>query len=107
LAGSNEPLAHIVFKTITGDKIDITKNLSPQDVATLGGVLLDIIRNHADEDMDNVNEEFLKKLRAEVEYKIVESLPASLKAGDIRINMEAFVDEIKRFRETNNEEESE
>lgn len=104
LAGTNEPLAHIVFKTISGDKIDITKNLSSDDITNLGGVLIEIIRGHINDDIDNPTEDFLKKLRAEVEYRIVESLPVGLKAGDIHINIEAFVDEIKRFREDHNEE---
>jgi len=102
LAGSEEPLAHIVFKTITGENVDITKNLSQDDIILLGQVLLEIIHLHMEDDLEN--EDFLKKLKAEIEYKIVESLPSTLRAGDIHINLEAFVEEIKRFRDTEQSE---
>lgn len=102
LAGSEQPLAHIVFKTVTGNKLDITKDLSREDIGTLGEILLDIIHKYMDDDLENP--ELIKKLKAEIEYRIVDSLPMTLKAGDVNINLEAFVEEIKRFRENNREE---
>lgn len=97
LAGSSEPLTHIVFETITGEKVNLHDVLSEQDIRNIGGVLLDIVMSHVDQDLEN--QDFLKKLLAEIEYKLIEALPSGLKAGDININLNAVVAEIKKFRD--------
>jgi hypothetical protein len=96
LGGTKAPLAHIVFNSINGEQ-EWEKMLSQKDIIKIAEVLKGIMEAHVSSDLQN--EEELKKLRAEIEYKIIDALPDRLRAGDIHINMEAIIDEIRRFLE--------
>lgn len=100
LFGSKEPLSRIVFETITGEKIK--DSLTQQDINRIGSILIDVIQSYIESDLKNP--ENIKKLRAEIEYKIVDALPDNLKAGDVIINLDAILQEIENFRGIDPEE---
>jgi hypothetical protein len=85
-------LAHIVFSTLK----NTTKELTKEDVERIGGVIRDIITNHLEMNTDNQDE--IRKLAQEVEYKIIETLPSNTVAGKINLNMDYIVSEIKSFQ---------
>jgi hypothetical protein len=96
LGGTTEPLAHIVFKAITGNGKQLEKMMTRPDIERIGSVLKEIILNHIHSDLEDV--EKIKRLKAEIEFKIVDALPHDIKAGDINLNMDAIMEEIKRFQ---------
>lgn len=91
--GDEAGLAYIAFNAIGKS----TSTLSPKEVEKIGSVIMEIIASHVGSEIES--ETFANKLKAEVEYKIIEAMPAKMKAGDIQINVNAIIDEIKRFRE--------
>ncbi len=100
-AGSEATLAHVVFRSLSG----IKGELSPQDVDKIGTIIMQIMRDHSEDDLDN--KENLKKFKAEIEYKIVDALPSTFTAGDIKINIDAIVKEIKDSHNDDDEEDGE
>lgn len=85
-------LAHIVYNTI-GEKYQ----LKEADVVKIGNVITDIVANHTD--IDTEDEEAVKKMQAEIEYKIIEAMPIQLKAGEININMDFILSEIEDLQD--------
>lgn len=96
LAGTEEPLAHIVFQTVSGQKEAIEKVLTQKEVQRMGEVLGSIIMSNLDLDLDD--EERVRKLKAEIEFKVIDSLPNNLKAGDVSIDINAVLGEIRGFQ---------
>ncbi len=94
--GTTEPLAQIVFKTVSGAKVNIPEMLKPDDVVKIGMILKNIVEEHVSDDL--TDEKLIKRLEAEIEFKIIDALPNNLKAGDVRINTKAIVDEITSLR---------
>jgi len=99
LVGQTQTWAHIVFKALTGNQ-DLEKALSPKDVETIGGAIMEIISDHIHSDLNN--EDTVRALKAEIEFKILNALPDNLRIGDIHLNMDAIVEEIKRFQDHHN-----
>jgi hypothetical protein len=85
-------LAHIVFKTVTGDMAKLNR----EQIDKIGNVIMEVIMGNVASDL--ANEETLRKLRAEVNYKLIEALPDNMRADDIHVNMDSFVEEIKKFQ---------
>jgi hypothetical protein len=105
LGGTTEPLAHIVFKTVAGNKTeDLAKVLRPEEVMKIGVVLKQIVESHVSTDLED--QENVRKLKAEIEYKIVEALPNNLRAGDVTINTKAILEEIDRLRDNEDNHEN-
>lgn len=95
LTNDENNLASILYHTITGD----TALLSQAQVEKVGQVIMDIIQAHLATDLkDPIN---VKKIVAEVEYKLIEALPDDTKAGKIQINTSAIIQEIQKFQESN------
>lgn len=90
--GSENNLTQIVFKTITGDSVDLKKD----DVDKIGEVIMEIVMDHAEDNLDDPEQ--LKKIRSEIEYKVVEALPDYTQAKNIKINMDAIIEEIKKMK---------
>lgn len=99
LVGQNQPWAHIVFKALDGKK-DLEKALTQKDVETMGGAIMEIISDHIHSDLNN--EETVRALKAEIEFKLLNALPDNLRIGDIHLNMDAIIEEIKRFQDHHN-----
>lgn len=94
IQGTNAGLAHIVFKTITGN----TALLKPEDIDKVGKTIGEIVNKNANTDKNFSEQENLKKLKDELEYKIIDSLPIQMRAQDVGINMDAVIEEIERIR---------
>lgn len=94
ITDGKDGLAQIVFSTINGADI----NLKAEDVEKIGSIIMDVVMHNLS--IDTLDGAQINKLRAEIEYKIVDSLPANIKAGDININMGPILQEIKKYQNT-------
>ncbi len=92
LGTEGSPLASIFYNTVTGD----VARLEREEVEQVGGVIMQVIMSHLSTDLDDAEE--LRRLKAEIEYKLVDSLPNHIKAGNVHINMESIVDEIRKYQ---------
>ena len=102
LAGTEEPLAHIVFETVSGQKEAMQEVLTHKDIQRMGEVLGNIIMSNLDLDLGD--EERVRKLKAEIEFKVIDALPHNLKAGDVNIDIKAVLEEIKGFQKFKEED---
>jgi hypothetical protein len=93
IANDQSAIAHIVFNTIKGN----TAHLSPQEVEKIGNGLMEIIISNIDTDTEDENA--LSRIKQDIEYKIIETLPNSVKAGNINISMDSIIKEIKKIQE--------
>lgn len=98
LGGDSGPLAHLVMRSIEGVK----QKLKKDDIDKIGNVLLQIIKSHTDTDFQV--KDTVEKLKAEIEYKLVDALPSVLKAGKINLNMKAILEEIIINKDEDNDE---
>ncbi len=92
LGTETSPLASIFYSTVTGD----VAGLEQKEIEKVGGVIMQIIMNNLSTDTEDA--EKIKKLKAEIEYKLVDSLPDHMKAGDVHINMESILEEIRKYQ---------
>lgn len=97
IAQQETGFAHIVYKTMTGD---IAK-LSEKEVDKIGNVIMDVILAHIDINLDDTEQ--VNKIKAEMEYKIIEAMPSVMQTNAIHINMEAVINEIRKFQNGNND----
>lgn len=97
IGGSGGGMAHIVAKTVKGNVAKLTE----KDVEKVGRIIVDVIMSKIDEDL--TDEEVISKIKAELEYKVIEALPNSMKAGDINLNMPAILEEINSFKQIDND----
>jgi len=85
-------LIHLVFNTINGN----TANLKNDDIKKIGKAIMDIIIEHLHIDLNDEKE--VNDVLGKIEWEIIESLPKEIKAGDLKINREAIVEEIKAMQ---------
>ncbi len=89
IANEQSQIINIVYKTINGSMAKLKK----EEIIKIGGILSEIMTDHSAMDTDNQDE--IKKLTAEIEYKLIEALPNHVKAEDVSINTAVIVDEIR------------
>lgn len=104
LSGSQGPLAYMVLNSISGNGIDLNSTLQEKDVEKVGGVLIEILTSHLD--IDPNDEEQVRKLRAEIEYKIVDAMPVGIKVGNFSLNMDFILKEIEKLKQSIGEDEN-
>lgn len=92
LTDGQSGLAQIVFNSVTGK----TAELSQDDIDRIGGIIMDVVMHNLS--LDTADDKQIKKLKAEIEFKIIETLPASFTAQDIKINMDPILSEIKKYQ---------
>lgn len=97
LGGSKGQLAHIVLNSVNGKNVDLGKSLNQKDIEKIGGVLIEILMENIDIDPDDPQS--IKNLSAEIEYKILEAMPNTIKTGDINLNMEFILKEIENLKQ--------
>lgn len=86
-------LAHIVFNTINGE----TAKLKEDEIEKIGQVIINTMMINSDIDLTNDQE--VNDLVSEIEFKIIDSLPGSLKAGSFFIKKDVLVKEMKALKE--------
>lgn len=97
IQGTDVGLSQICFSTINGKEL----NLNKDEVEKVGSVIGSVIMEHIHDDLTENIDNFKKKLKAEVEYKILEALPPRIKANDININVDAVLEEINKIQNSN------
>ncbi len=90
LTNNYDGLVSILFKTADGD----TAKLKESDIKRLSSVVRDIVHDWIDKNLDAESE--VKRLESEIKYKLIDALPAGLTAGNMQINTEVIIDEIKK-----------
>jgi hypothetical protein len=94
IANEDDYIAQIVYKTITGDMEKFNK----EDIHKIGNTILEVVTNNSHIDLDV--QDNVRKIKAEIEYKIIDNLPAVIKAEDISINMDSITSEIKKIQDS-------
>lgn len=90
-------MAEVSVQSIMGENIDLTE----EQVEKVAQVVGEVVQGHLTTDVGV--EENTKKIKAELEYKLFESLPDNMKAGKISINMDAVLKEIKKLQSSEEE----
>lgn len=93
LSANNDVFASIVFDTING----LDNNIDKEDLDNLVGVINGVVVGNMDADLDS--EEKVKKIHAELEYKLIEALPSNITSDKITISMSKVLEQIKKFQE--------
>jgi len=92
-------LANILYSSIEG----LNGKLGENDVRKIGEIVKTVVMNHID--MDINDEVGVRKLEKELEYRVVDALPLSLRAGKITINMESVLKQIKSMNQNEGDDE--
>lgn len=92
IGSEDQGLAHIAFKTLTGNVAKLRK----EDVEKLGSSILQVIMSNIDTNLDDENE--LNKIKQELEVRLLEALPPDVQVGDINLNVQGIIDEIIKMR---------
>jgi hypothetical protein len=107
IIGSNrQGVANVVYSAIEGEV-----NFSEEDIDKIAKVLNDVVLTYAISKIDLSKDENIKKLNAELKYKIIEVLPTNVKADDIDLNTNFIIKQIEdmqyhQFDENDEEEEN-
>jgi hypothetical protein len=88
----------IDLNAITGNKTE----LGVDDATRATNLIYDIIMHNLSTDTND--EAHIRKLKAEIEYKLIETLPNTLKAGELNIDMQPILDQIRLFQGNTDEE---
>lgn len=86
-------LAHIVFNTIQGN----TASLEDKEVKHIGSVIMETMMSNLEIDLENDQE--VENFIGNLELKIIDSLPQTLKAGNITINKNGLLKEMKSCKD--------
>lgn len=86
-------LAHIIFNTVDGE----TVKLKTEEIEKIGQVIINAMMLNSDIDLENKQE--VDDLVSEIEFKIIDSLPSTLKAGNFNINKDVLIKEIQALKE--------
>jgi len=82
-------LVHLVLNDVQGNKVKIKKS----DAEKIGAVINEVMLNYLNTNLDE--SENVRKLKAELDYKIIEALPNQVRTQDLNINMDVIINEIK------------
>ncbi len=100
IGNGEEGIAHIVLNTLN----DTSIKLGEDDIEKVGNALMDIIIQNNGINVENKDE--TEQLRKDIEFKIIESLPVDLRTGDINININCILQEIKRYQDKKRDKEN-
>lgn len=82
-------IVNVPLKSIHGDLSHVTQ----EDIQRINDVIKEVIHNHLSIDENNPKE--IKKLKAELEYKLIEALPSNFSIKDIDIDVPFILSQIK------------
>lgn len=83
---------NIVFKTIDNN----AAKLKNSDIEKLAKILNEIITNNLE--IDTKNDDIIRRLSAEVSFKVIEALPPHISADDINVNTKFIIEEINKIQ---------